>query len=376
VISKKVVALCAAFGVALTGAAITVPAVAEPVSNSYAIVGSDTLEDAVNGLVNGTTLSGASFRAVIGGASLGSFDATGTPCVITKPYGVRFGRPNGSSDGVKALSRSIDGGSYTSGTTTCGDNNGRTITGMVDIARSSSAGTSNGAGELLYVPFGRDAIGYAYHSASTAPGIDSLDATELASIFSCTGTNPTVGGVRVYPVLPQSGSGTGKDFISKLGLASSFESAPPACVTRGQEHDGNSLTAANYIMPMSISRWVAMTTGATASKKGAAVLAGLDNVPHEPVTGTGAAMVPNQPYYDDVLWGRDTYLVVEYRRVNPANTVEEGYDVNLADIMDPSITDSLTNSSSLLPSYAGAVKKKYGFLAPDSTTSFRVLKSS
>ena len=42
-ISKKVVAICAAFGVAISGAAIAVPAVAEPVSNSYAIVGSDTL---------------------------------------------------------------------------------------------------------------------------------------------------------------------------------------------------------------------------------------------------------------------------------------------------------------------------------------------
>ena len=104
-ISQKVVALCAAFGVAVTGAAIAVPAVAEPVSNSYAIVGSDTLEDVVNGLVNGTNISGASVRSTVGGSTLGSFDATGNPCIITKPNGIRFGRPNGSGDGVKALSQ-------------------------------------------------------------------------------------------------------------------------------------------------------------------------------------------------------------------------------------------------------------------------------
>jgi len=169
VISRKVVALCAAFGVALTGASIAVPATAEPVANTFAIVGSDTIEDAVNGLVNGAV--GSSVRAYAKGSTMGSFDATGSPCIVTKAFGARFGRPNGSSDGVKALSRSIDGGTYTSTTTTCPDNTARVITGYVDIARSSSGGTVNANGELLYIPFGRDAFAYAYHSGSDAAGI-------------------------------------------------------------------------------------------------------------------------------------------------------------------------------------------------------------
>ena len=373
-ISKKVVAICAAFGVAVTGAAIAVPAVAEPVSNSYAIVGSDTLEDVVNGLVNGSSLTGSAVRSVIGGSTLGSFDATGTPCIITKPYGIRFGRPNGSSDGVKALSRSIDGANYTSGTSTCPDNASRNITNQVDIARSSSGGTTNGAGELIYYPFGRDAIAYAYHKDSTAAGITTITAATLKSLFEC--SVRTLGGVTITPVIPQDGSGTRKDFLSKIGSSETglkTVSETGGCVVEAQEHDGNSLTVANSVMPMSVSRWVAMNTGATVSKIGNALLAGIADVPAAPVTGTATTMLPNQAYYNDSTWGRDTYLVVEYARVDSTNVK---YDPNLAAILDPTRSTSLTNTSSSLPSRAGAVKRKYGFLAPASTTTFRVAKTA
>jgi hypothetical protein len=84
-------------------------------------------------------------------------------------------------------------------------------------------------------------------------------------------------------------------------------------------------------------------------------------------------MVPNTAYYADSTWGRDTYLVVEYDRVDATNAK---YDANLAAILDPTISTSLTNANSGLPSRAGAVKKKYGFLAPASTTAFRVAKTA
>ena len=373
-ISKKVVAICAAFGVAITGAAIAVPAVAEPVSNSYAIVGSDTLEDVVNGIVNGSNLTGANVRSQIGGKTLGSFDATGTPCIITKPFGIRFGRPNGSSDGVKALSRSIDGANYTSGTTACPDNLSRNITDQVDIARSSSGGTTNPAGELIYYPFGRDAIAYAYHSSSNAAGITTLSAAQLKSFFEC--TVRTLDGKTITPVIPQDGSGTRKDFLAKIGsgengLKTLSESG--GCVVEAQEHDGNSLTVANSIMPMSVSRWVAMNTGATVSKIGSAVVAGVADVPAAPVTGSGTTMAPNKSYYDDSTWGRDTFLVVEYAKVDPNNVK---YDPFLASIMDPSRSTSLTNVQTTTLSRVGTLKRKYGFLAPTLTTTFRVAKTA
>lgn len=370
-ISRKVVALCAAFGVALTGASIAVPATAEPVANTFAIVGSDTLEDAVNGLVNGAV--GSSVRTFAKGSTMGSFDATGSPCIVTKAFGARFGRPNGSTDGVRALSRSIDGGTYTSATTTCPDNTARVITGYVDIARSSSARTAAPSGELLYIPFGRDAFAYAYHSTSTAAGIATLTKAQLTAFFDC--SVRTLDGATITPVVPQSGSGTRSDWLSKLGLTETtlVTVGEGGCVVEGQEHDGRSLTVANSIMPMSASRWVAMQTGMTVSKIGSAVLAGIADVGSAPVTGTGADTVPNSAYYADSTWGRDTYLVVEYARVNPS---DPKYDADLAAAVDPTISDSLANTSSTVSSRAGFWKKKFGFLAPASSTTFRVAKVS
>jgi hypothetical protein len=104
---KKLIAAVAVFGTGFavfsTGATVQ----AEPVSNSYTVVGSDTLEDVLNALVNGTAITGATVRVTQNGATLGSFDATGGPSIITRTGGVRFSRPNGSSEGFQALSASI-----------------------------------------------------------------------------------------------------------------------------------------------------------------------------------------------------------------------------------------------------------------------------
>lgn len=376
VISKKIVAVCATVGVAFTGFALGSPAQAEPVSNDFAIVGSDTLEDVVNALVNGSNLTSASVRVYADGATMGSFDATGTPYVVTKPNGVRFGRPNGSGDGVTALRRSITGASYTSGTT--GGPAAVTITGMVDIARSSSSPSSNAnaAGLLAYVPFGRDAIAYAYDSRTAAgsdtTAISALTKAQLKSIYECTlGTVAApiggAGGLVVHPVVPQAGSGTRKDFLKMIGVDSTGSGnlgADQTCITVGQEHDGNSLTGAGYLMPMSASRWVAMNTGASFSKIGSAVIAGVADVGAVPVTGTGAAMVPNQTYYNDTTFGRDTFLVVEYARIN---STDPAYDSKLAAVLNPATAKSLTNAATGNAT-GGGLKKKFGFLAPSSTT--------
>lgn len=362
-ISKKAIALCATVGVAISGIAIATPATAEPVSNSYSIVGSDTLEDVVSALANGSSLTGASVRSLAAGASMGSFDATGSSYITAKSSGVRFGRPNGSGDGRTALLRSIDGAPYTSGTVGAPAN--VVITGQVDIARSSGSGTVDPAGSLIQVPFGRDAIAYAFDSGSTAPGIDTIDAATMTSLYTCSTTQ--LGGVTVTPVIPQAGSGTRKDFMSKIGVT---DATLGSCVTVGQEHDASAL-GINTIMPMSVSRWVAMNTGASYPKKKATTVLGSLVAGTTPVTGTGTAMVPNQTYYNDSTWGRDTYLVVEYARVDPTNAA---YDATLAGLLDPTKSTSLTNSQTSFSAKAGALKKKFGILAPSTTTAVRISK--
>ncbi|MGK0741363.1 substrate-binding domain-containing protein [Leucobacter sp. Z1108] len=365
--SKKYIAAAAAFGVAATLVAIAPAAHAEPVADGYVVVGSDTLQDVLNGLVNGTNITGTNVRINGSSVALSSFDAIGGAANIqTKPYGPVFGRPNGSGDGVKALSRSIDGASFDSATP--GDIGAVVITGQVDMARSSSGGTQNANGGLLYVPFGRDGLSYAHNSTNVA--FDNIDQATLKGIFE--GTITTINGSPVVPVIPQAGSGTRKDFISKIG---STEAAVQGQVNAGvvkvgQEHDTRALQdgspmPANSVTAMSAAQWVAQNTGAGQDRRGAGFKIGSPIAGVPAVTGEGAAMVPNAAFYADSTWGRNTFVIVENARVTPGDAK---YDPKLANLVS---SGKLANHTAL-PTSAGAVKQKYGFLAPSTTTAFRV----
>lgn len=359
---KKVIAAGAALGLVAT-LMVTVPAAnAEPVANGPVVVGSDTLQDVLNALTNGTTISGGNVRSTAGPAFAASFDATGSASIQTKTGGNRFGRPNGSGDGVKALSRSIDGAPYTSGT--AGAPASVVITNQVDVARSSSGATVVANGPLLYIPFGRDALSYA-HSGGANAAFDNIDQATLKGIFECTITQ--VGGVDVTPVIPQNGSGTRADFISKVGIGTLG-----GCVVVGQEHDTKNLAngdpfPANAITAMSAAQWVAQNTGAGVDRRGAGVKIGSPIAGTPAVTGTGTAMVPNAAFYANSTWGRDTYIVVEAARVTAGDAK---FDANLANLVS-NATSKLGNTQSTIAAQAGSVKKKFGFLAPASTTPFR-----
>ncbi len=359
---KKVIAAGAAIGLAAT-LLVTVPAAnAEPVGNGPVVVGSDTLQDVLNALANGTNISGGNVRSTAGTFFAASFDATGSASIQTKTGGNRFGRPNGSGDGVRALSRSIDGQPYTSATPASPAN--VTIANQVDVARSSSGATVVANGPLLYIPFGRDALSYA-HSGGANAAFDNIDQATLKGIFECTITQ--VGGVDVTPVIPQNGSGTRTDFISKVGIGTLG-----GCVVVGQEHDTKNLAngdpfPANAVTPMSAAQWVAQNTGAGVDRRGAGVKIGSPIAGTPAVTGTGAATAPNPAFYSSSTWGRDTYIVVEAARVTAGDAK---FDANLANLVS-NATTKLGNTQSTLPGQAGSVKKKFGFLAPSSSTPFR-----
>lgn len=373
---KKTVAAVAALGAVALGCNIaTIPATADPVSNSYAIVGSDTLEDVVSALVNGTAITGSFVRVSQNGSFLGSFDATGSDYIVTKPDGIRFGRPNGSGDGVKALSAAFSTTWYgATKTFTPTAQAGKTISAtslsslfkvaipnQVDISRSSSSSTptvagtttvtqTNGVGALTRIPFGQDAISIVYNTGIT--GLDAngyIPTAQLLSAYSCLNTvtqtmidaDATLAGhlgqplitangntFPVVPVVPQAGSGTRKDFLKKIGVDGSGNgnliSGSSSCVLEGQEHDATSTaftSATNTIMPMSASRWVAMNTGASYDKRGTATMgstvAGQDAVTAGTKVGSlYPDMVPNSAFYADATWGRTTYLIVETGRID------------------------------------------------------------
>ena len=366
----KAAAICAVVGVALAGVAIASPASADPVSNSYVLVGSDTLQDVSNALTNGTVITGPAVRVTSNALSLGSFDSFGSTTIQTKGGGVYFGRPSGSTDGVTALSRSIDGQAYTAKVQTgMPAAPSAIIAKQVDIARSSSGpATPNASGALAYVPFGRDAVAYAYNGTSV---LGTITTAQLKDIYSCTAGANVINGVTVQPLLPQSGSGTRKFFVAALQIA---DSVAQACVTSNganpafasvNENDGTALTAVGQIVPFSVASFVAQSNTAAQNRLGPAQLGTPTGT--VPFTGSGTALVPNPAYYSDGTFGRDTYLVVEYARIDSTNAK---FEQDLADLMDPTKAKSLSNSGTFQTN-SGSVKAKFGFLPPSSTTILR-----
>jgi hypothetical protein len=121
-------------------------------------------------------------------------------------------------------------------------------------------------------------------------------------------------------------------------------------------------------MPFSVANWVAQSNGVaqnTIPTTGAVKLGSPNGV--ATYTGSGSALVPSATFYNTAPYGRDTYLVVEYARVTVG---QANYDATLAGLVDSSVATSLTNFGTG-PSQPGAVKKKYGFLAPLGTTPLR-----
>lgn len=355
---KKLAALGAACGVLIAGVGVATSASAEPVSNSYSAVGSDTLQDSMNAIMNGTSITGSTVKVTSNNRTLGNFDAFGSSAIQTKSNGAYFGRPAGSGSGVNALRASITGAPY-SGNSAVPT---RVITGQVDIARSSSGpgSNANAGGLLAYVPYARDAVGFAYKGGDASWG--NINAATLKSIYECTTTQ--VGGVTVKPRLPQSGSGTRSFFLAAIGNPTLGACVADSGNTR-PENDA-SILAADELIPFSAASWIAQANGASGvnTTTAAGVAFGSAVAGQAAFTGTAPNLVPNTSYYGDATFGRDTYLVVEYARINSSDAK---YDAALASIVNPSVANSLTSFGSLNSS-VGAVKKKFGFLAPSSTT--------
>jgi hypothetical protein len=383
-LNKKIAAIVAASGLAVAGLALGItPAKAfDPVSNSYAIVGSDTLEDVAGALANGTNVTGSGVRVTTSDRStIASFDATGTGTIITKPFGNRFQRPNGSGDGRTALKAAIAGTNYIS-TFSGKDGNydGKSVVGQIDIVRGSSGGTTISSGVMQRYTFGRDAIAYAYGSGLT--NASNITDADMVKIYQCDTTTLNKYGI-TKAIIPQSGSGTRNDFIARLALTDStvtdssiialYDTASqPGCIHVGQEHDASTL-ATTEIMPMSASRWIAMSNGVSYKKINTGVQLGSLVSGVSAVTGTAPSLLPVVAYYKDSTWGRDTYLFVDKRRVDSTNTAN--YDPVLAALFDYNNETSLTyqggssfnyTNMTTAPSFfaytAAAVKLKFGFL--------------
>jgi hypothetical protein len=252
-----VVAACAVVAVGLGAAA---PAIADPTPagtiKPLVGVGSDTTENVVNGL--GTVVT-----------NIGSYDATGSATIQTRTGGPFFNRPNGSGNGQKALSASIN----LSGTRTWPATGGVDITGQIDFARSSSAPSGSFVGtDLTFIPFARDAVSFAVNAASDFPRDVALGAASqdtispapftLRNIYRGTVTNyadANFNTVTIRPLLPQAGSGTRSFWIAQLGLTEALITAGGVATDLGntvQEHNGTFVTGAGDLVPFSVAQYI------------------------------------------------------------------------------------------------------------------------
>lgn len=384
---KQIIGGAAAIGVVASLVLAAPAAYAEPVGDGYVVVGSDTLEIAMDLLANGTNASGAPVR-VLGadGSTVDNFAAAPSGVsvpggkIVGKPFGTPFLRPNGSGDGHRALSRSIDGTVW---------KDGSIITGQIDIARSSSVPSgANANGPIAAIPFGRDALGYASNNAA----LNDLTSSQIEQLFECTlDPNSTINGVRVgdiVPVIPQSGSGTRESFLSMHSI-----SPLGACVATGQEHEtryiytdttatvqvpiGNTTSEvkgttgttvstgfpANVVTAMSAMQWIIQKNIPAYNRIGAGFSI-YSQVPsaRTPVDVTNGVYVPNTAFYASAA-GRDTTLLVEYARINEN---DPKYDAVLADLVGGDKLGDVTTS--FLPSDVMSAKQALGFGVPNSTT--------
>lgn len=302
-------------------------------------VGSDTIQDVMNGIAATTT-------------NMGSYDAVGSATIQTTAAGNFFNRPNGSGSGQQALSASSDStGAHLWG--------GVNIVGQVDFARSSSGPDSTISGtDLTFIPFAKDAVTFAVNAASDFPrdiavGSAAQDTAAVApftlrNIYQCkvtTFNNSSGDPVTITPLLPQSGSGTRKFFLSTIGLT---ETQVLGCATSTvggvsvEEHNGVLITGPGAIVPFSVAQYLAQANHTAlptnvAERRGAVVLGQIGSV--APIVLINGVNTLNVGFPVT----RSVYNVVQTSRLS-----------------DPAISAAFVGSSSTVCSNSVLINK-YGF---------------
>jgi hypothetical protein len=364
-------------GLAAAGSAAADPAV------SYVMVGSDTIQDVMNG-----------FAGAVSDGIIGSYNAvnpvTATAHEIITPAkassggnqtNCSFTRPNGSTEGFDTLDFSANGSSTLAQLTATPQQ------GCIDVSRSSSGpgavaatgpGSLSTTGQFVYIPFAVDAVTGATGPATAGtttlniggvPTTESVPATNITTADSFTEadlvnlfkncTNVTEGGITYNPntagagqqqidlYVPQSGSGTLKFWASTLGFSpTSLPSclhqsilAGPAINQAVEEHDGTAYASdANGYGPFSIAQWIAQSHGIDDRRH----LAALHNI-SAVSPFSGSALNPNFPIL------REVYLVTQFDRVVSG-------DSNF----DPTLSGLIAGSSSRLCGSTFTIKT-YGF---------------
>ncbi|GAA3256670.1 hypothetical protein ACFO1B_48840 [Dactylosporangium siamense] len=331
---KKTIAALAAVPMATSLVAVALvagPAAADPpppTGASYCGSGSDTTQEVVQKLAG--TLDSGLATPTPANRKFESWNATGSANITTNCAAGSFARPNGSGAGINALrfSLGLDAG-------------GSVPANALSFARSSSKPSDTSNTDLTWIPFGTDAVDFAF---KTNGPIDQkyptgLSKADLRSIFNCDAAwrTFTIGGTTYtfQPYVPQANSGTRKFFLGTSALNIADSRVNTTCLrdtkvsnsASVQEHDGTVLTdpvvgATNYveIIPFSIAQYIGQTNTAVTGqpdRRGSAELGVLDSV--TPITGSGLSAEINTTWTTtNSGYTREVYNVFRTTKVTGA----------------------------------------------------------
>jgi len=338
----------AAFAAAALAIGTAAPAYADPTDpKTLNGSGSDTTQDVMSGVASVVT-------------NIGNWDAVPAGSNITV-NGVTFNRPIGSSAGVRALSRSLQGIAYGNAILPGGTAPVLPV-GTLVWARTSSLDTTSGT-QLTYIPFARDAVTIAFNQASDFPSDVTLglaggptNSFTLRNIYLGTVTSfiDSYGNtVTIRPLLPQADSGTRKYWIgTALNTTEAALTAGGKATSLGntvQEHDGRFLTTNGDIVPFSVGQWIAQsnhnsTAPLAIERKGQAILGGINS--EKPVIYDGTSITTNPAFNPSRL----VYNVVETLALTRAPAVGT----------DQAIRDAFVGSAGSVCA-ASAQIRAYGF---------------
>jgi hypothetical protein len=347
------------------GGVTTAPAGADPAfTSSYVGVGSDTIQDVLNALggaspypgpggTNSTYYLPIHSSVASGSKSLSSFDAipqggsaSAPGCITSKLGGPSYDRPNGSSNGIAALSHAVDptpaNNVWQASTASC-TGAPINVAGQIDFARSSRGPKTQVTNALTYIPFAGDGVTYAYIQHGTQD-ITHLTTAQLTALYNGGTGTISVGGDTVRACLAQTGSGTVSFFLGAIGdtVANATTSATNSgCFTApGLEENGadaflakaNSINVTDdYVIMFSAGSWISQANGVAPDRSGVGRAGGVDlgnpdNLagapPAKPYLGAPPTETPNPTYYNNPGTGvtvgtyrRNLYIVVSTPRI-------------------------------------------------------------
>ncbi len=194
-------------------------------------------------------------------------------CISTKSGGNSFARPNGSGDGLKALSDEIASPAQVWSKAQAGSCAGVNIAAsQIDFVRSSSGPSGATGTTLTWIDFAHDALTYAYvpengmtaaQATTLTSGTGSLKESQLDAVFNdVMGTNaltvpdtasPT-GYDLIMPAFIQDGSGTDKTWLTDLGDVANLNSG--STFTTQSNLEENSADALVNGLPAAVTSFV------------------------------------------------------------------------------------------------------------------------